>query len=246
MAESFPGKIAFSFIEAVERCNEPGFVVGALATAIEAFGIRHVIVASRPMPGQSLADAVLCHTWPADWLARYERLGYFLADPMVRHAIRTVRPFLWREIPENLASSDEARRVMADARSRGIVDGFCVPIPLNDGRRAAVSFGASERLDLTPADRGALHLIAITAHAKLQAKTTPDDPDRVRLSPREREVLHWFAAGKSAWEISAILDVKKRTVVAHLENIRAKLQVASTVQAVVKALCSGELQPPYE
>ena len=40
-----------------------------------------------------------------------------------------------------------------------------------------------------------------------------------------------------------ILDVSKRTVVNHLENIRAKFGVTTTVQAVVKAIRTGELSP---
>lgn len=64
---------------------------------------------------------------------------------------------------------------------------------------------------------------------------------RQRLTPREREVLTWAAAGKSAWETSTILGISEATVITHLENIRRKLNVANPTQAVVAALRSGEL-----
>jgi DNA-binding CsgD family transcriptional regulator len=56
-------------------------------------------------------------------------------------------------------------------------------------------------------------------------------------------VLTWAAAGKSAWETSCILAVAEKTVRAHLESVRQKLNVATTTQAVATALRTGELQP---
>jgi LuxR family quorum sensing-dependent transcriptional regulator len=63
-----------------------------------------------------------------------------------------------------------------------------------------------------------------------------------RLTPREREILTWAAAGKSAWETAIILSISQKTVVHHLDHIRRKLGAANTTQAVVVALQSGELQ----
>jgi LuxR family quorum sensing-dependent transcriptional regulator len=63
-----------------------------------------------------------------------------------------------------------------------------------------------------------------------------------RLTPREREVLAWIAAGKSAWETATILSISQKTVVHHLDHIRRKLGAANTTQAVVVALQAGELR----
>jgi LuxR family quorum sensing-dependent transcriptional regulator len=62
-----------------------------------------------------------------------------------------------------------------------------------------------------------------------------------RLTPREREVLTWAAAGKSAWETATILSISEKTVIHHLDHIRRKLDAANTTQAVVVALQAGEL-----
>ena len=45
------------------------------------------------------------------------------------------------------------------------------------------------------------------------------------LTPREREVLNWVAAGKTNGEIGEILKVSPRTIEKHLENIFCKLGV---------------------
>jgi LuxR family transcriptional regulator, quorum-sensing system regulator BjaR1 len=66
--------------------------------------------------------------------------------------------------------------------------------------------------------------------------------DSQKLTPREREVLTWAAAGKSAWETATILSISQKTVTHHLDHIRRKLGVANTTQAVVAALRAGELK----
>ena len=69
------------------------------------------------------------------------------------------------------------------------------------------------------------------------------DSCNIGVTTREREVLTWAAAGKSAWETSAILCISEATVITHLDNIRRKLNASNTTQAVVTALRFGDLQP---
>jgi len=52
-----------------------------------------------------------------------------------------------------------------------------------------------------------------------------DTPSRQGLSPRESEVLHWVAQGKTNGEIASILGVSPGTVKRHLENLYPKLGV---------------------
>jgi DNA-binding response OmpR family regulator len=68
-------------------------------------------------------------------------------------------------------------------------------------------------------------------------------PREVDLSQRELDVLTWSARGKTSDEIAGILDLSKRTVDFHMDNARAKLGVATRIQAVVKAI-SGKLIEP--
>ena len=56
------------------------------------------------------------------------------------------------------------------------------------------------------------------------------------LTARERDVLHWLAAGKTDREIAAILGVSVRTVQKHLERIYPKLGVETRTAAVMRAL----------
>jgi len=63
------------------------------------------------------------------------------------------------------------------------------------------------------------------------------------LTERETEALMWAARGKTRDEISEIMKVAKRTVEFHLDNARAKLGVASRVEAAVKAAVLGLIDP---
>jgi len=75
---------------------------------------------------------------------------------------------------------------------------------------------------LAPSLRDASHAPALS----------PDVP----LTPREREVLRWVAAGKTDRDIAAIVGGSVRTVHKHLQHIYAKLGVETRTAAVMRAL----------
>ena len=60
-------------------------------------------------------------------------------------------------------------------------------------------------------------------------------PDVEPLTPRELEVLHLIAAGKSNGEIAGAMVVAVSTVKAHINSIFGKLGVTSRTQALVRA-----------
>lgn len=65
-------------------------------------------------------------------------------------------------------------------------------------------------------------------------------PDaRMRVTPRESEILAWVAAGKSDWAIGRILNISGKTVNFHVENAKRKLGVGTRIQAVIVALRTG-------
>ena len=62
------------------------------------------------------------------------------------------------------------------------------------------------------------------------------------LTPREREILRWVAAGKSDRQIAAIAGVSPRTVQKHLEHIYVKLGVENRTAAVMRTIAGRALQ----
>ena len=80
------------------------------------------------------------------------------------------------------------------------------------------------------------------------ARTSPtsagEGGDAERLSPREREMLHFIARGQSNKEIARTLELAESTVKIHVQNMLRKLNLSSRVQAAVFAVENGLGQGP--
>ena len=63
--------------------------------------------------------------------------------------------------------------------------------------------------------------------------------ETVNLTPREIEVLHWLAQGKSNKQIAAGLVITERTCKFHVSSILAKLNAANRTEAVKIAAQRG-------
>ena len=70
----------------------------------------------------------------------------------------------------------------------------------------------------------------------------PDGEDAIRLlttrlglTPRQAEVLHWIAKGKTNEEISKILDCSFHTVKTHISGIFQRLDVPNRAGAIAAA-----------
>jgi DNA-binding CsgD family transcriptional regulator len=58
------------------------------------------------------------------------------------------------------------------------------------------------------------------------------------LTPRERDVMQWLAAGKTDRDIAGVLGCSHRTVQKHLERIYTKLGVETRTAAVMRVLAA--------
>lgn len=64
------------------------------------------------------------------------------------------------------------------------------------------------------------------------------------LTPREREVLEHLVEGRGHKEMAPELGISPETVQTHIRNLLGKLAVSSRLEAVVKALRLGLVEPP--
>ena len=86
-------------------------------------------------------------------------------------------------------------------------------------------------------------LDAIIRARLARAPKREDWPDDARLNEREIETLTWAARGKTSAEIAIILGLAKRTVDFHIDSAREKLQVATRIEAAVKAARGRLIEP---
>jgi DNA-binding CsgD family transcriptional regulator len=62
------------------------------------------------------------------------------------------------------------------------------------------------------------------------------------LTPRESEILHWLAEGKTCMEISLILKTANSTVNHQANSLRRKLEANTAAQAVAEGFRRGLLK----
>jgi DNA-binding CsgD family transcriptional regulator len=115
-------------------------------------------------------------------------------------------------------------------------------------KRQAVRAGRGQTLAAPPTP-----LIVESEDTRLAVRLIPDSPNdllileeertkvdhaalqRLGLTPREAEVLHWVGEGKTNPEIGTILRARPRTVAKHLEKIFTKLGVETRGAAAARA-----------
>jgi DNA-binding CsgD family transcriptional regulator len=97
---------------------------------------------------------------------------------------------------------------------------------------------ASPARDLDPGAN--LQMAAMLAHERSLASSrlTEGDPSDL-LSARELECMRWVAAGKTDWEIGAILLISATTVKFHVNRARAKLGARNRAQATTRLVLYG-------
>jgi LuxR family quorum sensing-dependent transcriptional regulator len=95
---------------------------------------------------------------------------------------------------------------------------------------------AGPKAELTIDTLPALEFLAGYAFERLRRLSRPGRDRRPVLTPREREVLTWIAAGKTAWEIGEILNIAQRTVEDFARKAVCKLGATNRTHAVALAI----------
>jgi LuxR family quorum sensing-dependent transcriptional regulator len=181
--------------------------------------------------------------WPAEWQARYLAKDYVRDDPAVLHLGRTILPYTWADLLNCPDYKKAERQIVLEAREFSLNSGLIVPLPALRSGSAILTIAGCD-VEVSPTDSAEIHLAAIYAHKHLRDIVRPEPPKSLaRFTERERECLHWVAAGKSDWQISEILSLSVKTVNFHIENAKKKFGVATRVQAVALAIRERVILP---
>ncbi|MGO3930467.1 helix-turn-helix transcriptional regulator [Rhodopseudomonas pseudopalustris] len=209
-----------------------------LADALGAFGFEYFIAGSRRIDPHDFDRMLLLDGWPSRWRKQYRGDNLLQKDPIARHARRSLDPFLWKDVP--VQTADELRVMDLAAADYGFVSGFTVPIYGTTGYQA--TFSATGRdIDASRDALKAAELLALYAYRRT-IRIRSESREFV-LTRREREVMTWAAAGKSAWDTGEILQISEQTVKCHISSVLAKLKVCSKAQAIVESMRRGEIEP---
>jgi len=176
---------------------------------------------------------------PEEFQQNYIQGNYLLHDPVINRAYASQDAFSW---PEVIATATKrGRRIIEEGRDFALFTGLTIPVHMGDRTPGIVSF-AGESMELSPDDIGALELIGTHAYSRLlDIFEGNQNPKPTRLTPREVDVLHYVACGKTDQEIAHILGLGHYSVKDHLANARRKLGAANRAHSVMIAIRDGHI-----
>lgn len=216
-----------------------------MARALAEFGVSDFSMTAtliRPDNAARIPHKLSNSVDPA-WSARYIEQRYFNVDQAVHLALQQPHAFSWADF-EHAPMAEPARALFAECRYQLDIDGaFIVPIHDSGGFAGIVAL-FHEQGELKPEAKKALKLISVYGieRAKelhgLELDTAGWDAS-CPLTPRQREVISFAAAGKSDWDVGQITGLSEKTVNHHFERAKKALNVKTRAQAVAISIQRG-------
>lgn len=208
----------------------------------DGFAYALLTPAGKPDPSRTVAQM------PKGWVDRYFEKGYFDIDPQFPALRETARPFLWSRSFDGRDTGRAAARLFRDAARFGLTEAITFALPGPRGPDAVLAVVGCDRTtlaELFEARLEPLHIAVLEFH--LMIRPSLDRRGEAirdwKLTTRERECYQWIARGKSSWEIGQILGISERTVAFHIDNVKRKIGVGSRIQALVKLVLAGDIEP---
>lgn len=228
------------FIEASNRAATPAELVGLFSTAVGNYGYDNVVVAE--VCGNDIMELpiLIC---PDGYPEYYFDSMFQEIDPVLPLAMTARLPYHWNDIGRSIELTPRQIDFFDACNDIGVADGITVPIHGPRRDTTVISLSCQERNRDTRKFTSYINALAVQFDAARWRLLNPDDDleQPVLLTPRERECLRWCKAGKSAWDISQILNISERTAQFHISNAMAKLGTSSRIAAVVVAIQRGLL-----
>jgi LuxR family transcriptional regulator, activator of conjugal transfer of Ti plasmids len=203
----------------------------------------YIVVNRMEMGGKSVPKPMLATNYPDAWRTRYNKRNYHQLDPVVTGGARSRAPFFWGSAEYLRQLPSLPRRLFDEAGDFGIRSGFTVVVH-GPGEYGLMSIASSDSFEKF---RG----VALEGHIPLQIVSSKVHAVAVErfvarsastatpLTEQERFCLSWTMRGKTAWEISQILNRSRPTVDFHLQKAMRKLGASNKFHAAFKALQAG-------
>jgi len=234
--------LVFDTIADVSRLDSLPQVSATLRDALAQFGFTTVGINGLPPPSDGAEPIILTESTPDGYRDCYYDERFYLIDHVGAAGRTAYEPFRFDEAPYDRTNEAAHLRFLQALESYGIGKGLVVPI----GRPANVPvcvWFAGENPALHGEMLQVTQLIALFAANKAIALSRPPQAPAgpSNLTPSEREVLQWTAAGKTSWEISVIKGLSERAINKTIADAMVKLDAVTRAQAVVNAIRIGEI-----
>ncbi|MHA7833140.1 MAG: PA1136 family autoinducer-binding transcriptional regulator [Algiphilus sp.] len=223
---------------AVEAAHSTEAVQDAVRRFAKPLGYDRFVLFSASATLDGIVERM--YWFEGDWFGNGEAIdasSYARHCPVTHHVLNASAPFFWTK---TIGDTGERYRIVRTPRGQGS-HGLQVPIFGRFGLEGAMSAGG-EAIDASPAARLGMSMVAGAAFFAVR-RLVEGAPDRSegRLTHRERGILGWIAVGWRQAQIAEHLGLSPRTIENHLRNIRRRLGVATTAEAVRAAIRNGDI-----
>jgi LuxR family quorum sensing-dependent transcriptional regulator len=235
---------AFDAVAAAQRATTVPELNAVLDLSLGRMGFSNFLGARATKAPDGMAVEILFGAKHQAWEAHYQGHGYARHDAVLREMLVTGEPLFWSDLPTRGPVAADGQKVLEEAKSFGLQEGFATPIFNLDGSISTILLMGENIESQNPDVRAAAHLLSLyygSIGARLHRSVRRNSVPR-HLTPRQLECLKWVREGKSSTDIGDILGLSGYTVDEHLAAACARLGVRSRVQAVVEAALDGLLE----
>jgi LuxR family quorum-sensing system transcriptional regulator CciR len=232
-----------AFVRDVNYVASEAGLAGLIGEISRELGFDYFALTHHVNPRRTYAPVIRIDSYPADWVAYFDRENLGSCDPVHRASHRTSVGFAWSRLPALIHLTARDREVLDLATGQGIGNGFTVPANVPGEANGSCSFATRARKSFTQSSLTLAQLVGafgFEAARRLWRMNNPLDA-LPRLTERQRDCVVWAARGKSDWEISRILGVSHETVIQHLKQARERYGVGKRTQLAIHALFDGSI-----
>ncbi len=235
------------FLALLDEMRSRDEIVQEFERLLDRYGFDFYGIVRQPKPNENPLSLLLAGRWPDGWPQIYIKKKYVIIDPTIRYLGHAQRGFRWRDTLVAFRSDPHRKRMermMVEARSHGLYDGYIFPVHGRRGLLGNMTLGG-RIVDLSPVEMSIFDAIAKKIFWQLLELTDPSilaemvSTVDVQMTRREMEALHYLADGMTSNEISKILDISTHTVDWYMNGIQEKLKAKNRHHAVALSFRLG-------
>ena len=236
-----PLAAAKAFARSISTVSTKGELKDALAQTCGDMGIRYFAL-SHHVDFASAHEAIRIHNYPDGWEEWYDAHRLSLSDPIHRASHYTAQGFYWRDVPRLIPMTKGDYRLLSRGRQVGLGEGVTVPAHVPGEAKGSCTFvseaGKPLPDDILPVAQS-VGMFAFEGARRIARKKRKLPV--IRVSERQRQCIALAGRGFSNRRIARSLGIGEQTVLEHLREARAKLEVGTRTELVVRLLADGAL-----
>lgn len=229
-----------TFGDAANSCRSLRDLNLLLATAAIDLGFRYFALLHHSSLDHPPASYVRMDNYPVEWVEEIVEHGLVEHDPVHLASRRTNYAFEWAELGDLIALKPRQVGILERSRHYGIGEGLTVPVNVPGEPAGSCSFAMALGTELPHQRIDSAY--AIGSHAFKAARRLiglPHSAQTPQLSRREVQCVRLMAAGKTYWEVAAILGISVETVRKYVKRAMFAYGVSSKPQLVALAIRDG-------